>query len=76
MDFFIFKQVNGFNFVLSGMFPNTTVTNAISGGSYSSIDTNNNYLIKANKLREVAKKGSEQMKAQAEQIYQTYSVKN
>lgn len=28
------------------------------------------------KLKEAAKKKSEQVKAQAEQIYQTYSVKN
>lgn len=33
-----------------------------------------NYL--GSKLKEVAKKRSEQVKAQAEQIYQTYSVKN
>lgn len=35
-----------------------------------------NYVTKASKLKEVAKKRSEQVKAQAEQIYQTYSVKN
>lgn len=33
-----------------------------------------NYL--GSKLKEAAKKRSEQVKAQAEQIYQTYSVKN
>lgn len=34
------------------------------------------YLTKATKLKEAAKKRSEQVKAQAEQIYQNYSVKN
>lgn len=41
----------------------------VTVGSHS----DNNYLSKASKLKEVAKK---QVKAQAEQIYQTYSVKN
>lgn len=35
-----------------------------------------NYMTKASKLKEVAIKKSEQVKAQAEQIYQSYSVKN
>lgn len=58
------------------MFPNATVSNTITGPNFLLNDSNTNYLLNANKLREVAKKGSEQMKAQAEQIYQTYSVKN
>lgn len=70
------KQVNGFNFVLSAMFPNTAGVNVLAAPNFAAIDSNNHYLIRASKLREVAKKGSEQMKAQAEQIYQTYSAKN
>lgn len=31
---------------------------------------------KTNKIKEVAKNASEQVKVQAEQIYQSYSVKN
>lgn len=49
-----------------------------------STTTNNNsnahpdhtYMTKANKIKEAAKTASEQVKAQAEQIYQAYSVKN
>lgn len=34
------------------------------------------YMTKATKIKEAAKTASEQVKAQAEQIYQSYSVKN
>lgn len=60
----------GFDWVLSSMFPlaNASLT------STTQIDSN--YLTKATKLKDAAKKRSEQVKAQAEQIYQNYSVKN
>lgn len=53
------------------MFPavQTGITNATNQQQHEIIT-------KATKLKEVAKKRSEQVKAQAEQIYQTYSVKN
>lgn len=63
-------QVTGFNHVLSSMFPTHAITTmAMAHGDHS-------YIAKATKLKEAAKKTSEQMKAQAEQIYQTYSAKN
>lgn len=70
--FISIEQVTGFNFVLSTMFPAAT---AAAAGNTALIGSHidNNYLSKATKLKEVAKK---QVKAQAEQIYQTYSVKN
>lgn len=46
-------------------------------GSTSAVQhPDNAYMTKANKLKEAAKTASEQVKAQAEQIYQAYSVKN
>lgn len=38
--------------------------------------SDHNYMSKASKIKEAAKTASEQMKAQAEQIYQAYSAKN
>lgn len=52
------------------MFPAHHTLNATINHSDSS------YMYTATKLKEVAKKKSEQVKAQAEQIYQSYSVKN
>lgn len=63
-------QVNGFNYVLSSMFP-TQVINTLA-----TVHGDHTYMAKATKLREAAKKTSEQVKAQAEQIYQSYSAKN
>lgn len=60
-------QVFGFNHVLSAMFPiHTSTLN----------HADHHYMSKANKIKEVAKTASSQVKAQAEQIYQAYSVKN
>lgn len=47
-----------------------------TGSTITGNQFDTNYMSKATKLKEVAKKRSEQVKAQAEQIYQTYSVKN
>lgn len=63
-------QVNGFNHVLTAMFPSAAQANMVQPLQIDHI-----HLTKA-KLKEAAKKKSEQVKAQAEQIYQTYSVKN
>jgi len=61
------KMVFGFNHVLSVMFPvHTSTLN----------HPDNHYMSKASKIKEVAKTASSQVKAQAEQIYQAYSVKN
>lgn len=54
------------------MFP--TVQNGITTINAQQHHEINYYL--GSKLKEVAKKRSEQVKAQAEQIYQTYSVKS
>lgn len=62
------KMVNGFNFVLDSMFP--TKTNLINSNNLTSQHS------KSFTIREVAKKQSEQVTAQAKQIYQAYSVKN
>jgi len=64
------KMVSGFNHVLSHMFPAPVVING------STINSDSGYLSTATKLKEAAKKKSEQVKAQAEHIYQSYSVKN
>lgn len=65
-----FFQVSGFNFVLSSMFPTHVVNSAAAAHG------DHTYMAKATKLKEVAKKKSEQVKAQAENIYQSYSVKS
>jgi len=61
------KMVFGFNHVLSAMFPIHT-----SNVGHS----DHHYMSKASKIKEAAKTASSQVKAQAEQIYQAYSVKN
>lgn len=63
-------QVFGFNYVLNAMFPVQSPTSA------STQHHDHTYMTKASKIKEAAKTASEQVKAQAEQIYQSYSVKN
>lgn len=63
-------QVFGFNYVLNTMFPVQSPTNT------SAQHHDHTYMTKASKIKEAAKTASEQVKAQAEQIYQSYSVKN
>lgn len=65
-------QIAGFDYVLSSMFPTAAGNAALNGAHHAE----HNYVTAASKLKEVAKKRSEQVKAQAEQIYQSYSVKN
>lgn len=61
------KMVFGFNHVLNAMFPlHTPALN----------QADHHYMSKASKIKEAAKTASSQVKAQAEQIYQAYSVKN
>lgn len=64
-------QVFGFNYVLNAMFP-------VQGSANMSTQQHHDhtYMAKASKIKEAAKTASEQVKAQAEQIYQSYSVKN
>lgn len=67
-----FLQVFGFNHVLNLMYP---VLNTAQPQATTAAETT--YLNKANnKIKEAAKTASVQVKAQAEQIYQAYSVKN
>lgn len=69
-ELFVFVlQVNGFNHVLHVMFP------AAQSKITQPLQIEHIHLTKS-KLKEAAKKKSEQVKAQAEQIYQTYSVKS
>lgn len=68
------KMVSGFDHVLSAMFP--LVTGNHTNMNATPTTAADNYLTKATKLKEAAKKTSEQVKAQAEQIYQSYSVNN
>lgn len=63
----IYFQVSGFNYVLHTMFPTQTIN------AMTALHGDHTYMAKATKLKEAAKKTSEQMKAQ---IYQSYSVKN
>lgn len=69
-------QVFGFNHVLSAMFH--AQSNATTSAQQSTATNGEHtYLNKANtKIKEAAKTASVQVKAQAEQIYQAYSVKN
>lgn len=61
------KMVSGFNHVLYAMFP-------MHPGNLHTAD--HHIMAKATKIKEAAKNASEHVKAQAEQIYQSYSVKN
>lgn len=78
------KMVFGFNHVLNSMFPTlnspttaATAANADSTNSATNSSHSSTYLNKANtKIKEAAKTATVQVKAQAEQIYQAYSVKN
>lgn len=64
----------GFNHVLSAMYP---ALNATPTQQSTAANSDHTYLNKANtKIKEAAKTASVQVKAQAEQIYQAYSVKN
>lgn len=65
------KMVFGFNHVLNAMFP---IQHTTANNNHHS--TEHNFIPKANKIKEAAKTASEQVKAQAEHIYQAYSVKN
>lgn len=67
------KMVFGFNYVLSTMFP---ILGGGPNGATNPHPDHTTYITKANKIKEVAITASEQVKAQAEQIYQAYSVKN
>lgn len=58
------KTILGFNYVLQALFP------AGLGMQHKDLS------MSANKFKEAAKTASEHVKAQAEQIYQAYSVKN
>lgn len=61
--------MNGFNFVLHSMFPTSTSEfNSTIGSNLH----HHAHVAKAFTLKEVAKKGSEKVKAKSEQIYQTY----
>lgn len=61
--------MNGFNFVLHSMFPTSTSEfNPTIGSSLH----HHTHVAKAFTLKEVAKKGSEKVKAKTEQIYQTF----
>lgn len=60
------KMVTGFNYVLYAMFP----------GHATNLHTDHNIIAKASKIKDAAKTASDHVKAQAEQIYQAYSVKN
>lgn len=63
------KTVLGFEYILHSMFPHHHAT-------LSSNRDNMNLSAKAHKIKEAAKSASDHVKAQAEQIYQAYSVKN
>lgn len=63
------KTVNGFNYVLSNMFPATASHAAMVHAQQQHQQT------KAQKIKEAAKHASEQVKAQAEQLVQNLSVK-
>lgn len=73
----------GFNHVLNSMFPalgapaSAAATTQQSIAAPSDSSSSSTYLNKANtKIKEAAKTATVQVKAQAEQIYQAYSVKN
>lgn len=79
------KMVAGFNIVLDAMFPATEAAiehlQQQQQQQYPSIlqlhpSLQQLHATKTMTLKEAAKKRSEQVKAQAEQIYQSYSVKN
>lgn len=57
-------MVVGFNHVLHSMYP-----------GHSNLHTHD-MIAKATKIKDAAKTASDHVKAQAEQIYQAYSVKN
>uniref|UniRef100_U5EJY9 PRELI/MSF1 domain-containing protein n=1 Tax=Corethrella appendiculata TaxID=1370023 RepID=U5EJY9_9DIPT len=61
------KTVDGFNFVLHAMFPYYT-----AGAPLNSISHKDNLTLKTQKIKDAAKN----VKVQAEQIYQNFSVKN
>lgn len=58
------KTILGFNFVLQNLFPTSLMMQ------------HKDATLTANKIKEAAKSASDHVKAQAEQIYQAYSVKN
>lgn len=68
------KMVNGFNFVLNSMYPASTL---IASQTPNGVNTQqqHQHATKALKFKDVAKKHTEQVKVQAEQIYQSYSEK-
>lgn len=69
------KMVDGFNYVLNSMYPAPNlVTSSLTNGVNT--QQQHQHAIKALKFKDVAKKHTEQVKVQAEQIYQSYSVKN
>lgn len=60
------KMSSGFDYVLHAMFP----------GHQANLHSQDTILSKATKIKEAAKTASDHVKAQAEQIYSAYSVKN
>lgn len=72
-------MVSGFNIVLDSMFPATKAAmelQYLQQHQQLHPSPQQPHGTKTITLKEAAKKRSEQVKAQAEQIYQTYSVKN
>lgn len=63
------KMIQGYEHVLSAIYPHHTTTLAMAAAAANSAG-------KTQKIKEAAKHASEQVKAQAEHIYQTYGVKN
>lgn len=62
------KMIKGFEHVLVAIYPHHPTSLALMAGAAAGGKTQ--------KIKEAAKHASEQVKAQAEQIYQSYSVKN